>query len=404
MVQAEFLETPGRDLDFDQLNEENMNYSRFTGTQHQQATLNIVNEDIDPKKSLSEFTKIADSHEKERFVLKRSRQAQIGQRLMRIREEIYRLEKELNNPLNQEDPQSAQESIEPTEEPTQNKESKVVLNPAIQHLKQLDQIKDRLQLMYQTKGFQVLTKNQQHLKYLSINTKRPKDSNSAPGDEQNKEANLDLSSLEQIMLKIQKGDLNQDKSNQVTLVVDRTKQDIGVLVRLYSLQRRLNFIKYVTGEWKPSNKYKNMTEQIEYVMKRMEILDAQKLQFMQNRTKLLAEEILNLQGNTKEMRDLGHNKEEIEELYKGAIKVKTTMYEIHKYIERLEQKKKLHDMSAKVAIDIQCLEEQQNDIEACIGNNEKLFDYIKGGMQQNFELIKKNIDFLKNKAAKQAGK
>jgi len=40
------------------------------------------------------------------------------------------------------------------------------------------------------------------------------------------------------------------------------------------------------------------------------------------------------------------------------MKVKHTLLEVHKYIERLEQKKKLHDMSAKVAIDIQCLEEQ----------------------------------------------
>jgi len=34
------------------------------------------------------------------------------------------------------------------------------------------------------------------------------------------------------------------------------------------------------------------------------------------------------------------------------MKVKHTLLEVHKYIERLEQKKKLHDMSAKVAIDI----------------------------------------------------
>jgi len=46
---------------------------------------------------------------------------------MRIREEIYRLEKELNNPDIQADMQSAQAS-------TENNEAKVVLNPAKLHL------------------------------------------------------------------------------------------------------------------------------------------------------------------------------------------------------------------------------------------------------------------------------
>lgn len=32
IVQAEFLETPGKDIDFDQINEENMTYSRYGGT------------------------------------------------------------------------------------------------------------------------------------------------------------------------------------------------------------------------------------------------------------------------------------------------------------------------------------------------------------------------------------
>lgn len=54
-----------------------------------------------------------------------------------------------------------------------------------------------------------------------------------------------------------------------------------------------------------------MTEQIEYVQKRMELLDAQKLSFMQSRTKLLSEEILNLQTNIKEVRELAHNKDEV---------------------------------------------------------------------------------------------
>ena len=36
LVETEYFETPGRDQDFDLINEENMNYSRYGGTSHQQ--------------------------------------------------------------------------------------------------------------------------------------------------------------------------------------------------------------------------------------------------------------------------------------------------------------------------------------------------------------------------------
>ncbi len=54
-------------------------------------------DEIDAKKAMTTFGKIAEESEKERFQLKRSRQAQIAQRLMKIKEEVYRLDKELHN-------------------------------------------------------------------------------------------------------------------------------------------------------------------------------------------------------------------------------------------------------------------------------------------------------------------
>ena len=71
----------------------------------------------------------------------------------------------------------------------------------------------------------------------------------------------------------------------------------------------------------------------------------------------------------KEVKEIGHNKEEVshlsftylqvDELYNSAVKVKQTMNNIHKFVERLEQKKKIHDLSAKVLVDIESLEDQQ---------------------------------------------
>jgi len=38
---------------------------------------------------------------------------------------------------------------------------------------------------------------------------------------------------------------------EVALVVDRSRQDIGKLVRLNQLQRRMNLIQNYIGDWKP---------------------------------------------------------------------------------------------------------------------------------------------------------
>ena len=73
VIQTEIFETPDRDIDFDRINEENMNYSRYGGTQHQQQSQNIQSEEIDAKKAMNTFGKIAEESEKERFMLKRSR-------------------------------------------------------------------------------------------------------------------------------------------------------------------------------------------------------------------------------------------------------------------------------------------------------------------------------------------
>ena len=75
------------------------------------------------------------------------------------------------------------------------------------------------------------------------------------------------------------------------------------------------------------------------------------------------------------------------------------MNNIPKFVERLEQKRKIHDLSAKVLIDIDNIEEQQNHIIRATKENKQLLEYMKEGMKDNVETIRKNIEFLKRKAA-----
>lgn len=55
---------------------------------------------------------------------------------------------------------------------------------------------------------------------------------------------------------------------------------------------------------------------------------------------------------------LGHPKEFIDKLHKTCQNVKTTLESVPKLVERLEQKRKMHEMSAQIMLDVAALESQ----------------------------------------------
>ena len=48
----------------------------------------------------------------------------------------------------------------------------------------------------------------------------------------------------------------------VDLIFDRSKKEMGTLMKLNSLQKRIHFIKHVLGDWKPNPRAKTLTDQI----------------------------------------------------------------------------------------------------------------------------------------------
>lgn len=73
------------------------------------------------------------------------------------------------------------------------------------------------------------------------------------------------------------------------------------------------------------------------------------------------------------------------------------MANIEKIVDRLESKRRVHDMCAKVVMDIEAMEMQQMQIIGSMKENKELLDYIKGGIKENVATIKKNIEFLRTK-------
>ena len=122
---------------------------------------------------------------------------------------------------------------------------------------------------------------------------------------------------------------------QIDIMYNKTQKDIGVLIKLNSLMKRLELIKFMQGNWKPTNKkYLNMTEQISYVKTRLQLLNEAKIQHMQRRAQALSQEVEEIRqiysknndpANEKLMakyQEMSHDRELIDSLHNNAKRVK----------------------------------------------------------------------------------
>ena len=91
-------------------------------------------------------------------------------------------------------------------------------------------------------------------------------------------------------------------------------------------------------------------------------MDVNKISYYQKRVDILKDELDALTGKNamvraedrKEM--YGHPKELIDKLNTACLSVKLTLENVPKIVERMEQKRKLHESCAQVMLDVKMLE------------------------------------------------
>lgn len=107
---------------------------------------------------------------------------------------------------------------------------------------------------------------------------------------------------------------------------DKSQKDVGVLLKLNHLKKRLEIVKYLTGSWKPTTKkYNTMTEQVKYVQKKLELLNEAKIVYFQKRAAQIRAEVDELHTKSNEDNKdklqkreeaMGHNNELITKLFR----------------------------------------------------------------------------------------
>jgi len=97
-------------------------------------------------------------------------------------------------------------------------------------------------------------------------------------------------------------------------------------LRLNHLKKRLDIIKYLTGNWKPTTKkYATMTDQVVYVQKKLELLNEAKIAYFHKRAATIKAEVEELHQRSNEdnkdklqkrENEIGHNNELITKLFR----------------------------------------------------------------------------------------
>lgn len=199
--------------DYDLQNADNNEAMRHTHSSQQDKTTFIT----DPNQfqvSQQKFKALSDLTIQQRKQVYISKQAQIASKIQRIKVEMRGIQKTIK--INEASSQSGGNSAE--------------------DIKQLEEVSKKLQQIYGTKGFKDLLQRSDLFQML-----RNKSAVQKP-----QEINLD-----QILQRLNKS----SQQETIGIVVDHSKKDVGTLIKLHSLQKRVNFINHVLGGWKPTARF-----------------------------------------------------------------------------------------------------------------------------------------------------
>ena len=78
----------------------------------------------------------------------------------------------------------------------------------------------------------------------------------------------------------------------------------------------------------------------------------------------------------------------MEKLNTSCLSVKLTLDTVPKIVERIEQKKKLHEMCAQVVLDVNNLQTQQALLINRFRENKELLAEVEAGMSENLQIAK----------------
>ena len=190
---------------------------------------------------------------------------------------------------------------------------------------------------------------------------------------------------------------NPDDFNNLDyqLFVTPETKKIKKLSKIIEIKKKLENVKNLIGEWDIEQNKKNLVDTINELKIDVNLSNIKFKKEIEQQKDIIAKRVKEMDKNDEFYNVI--DKEYIDDLFTGFQNSQEIENIITETVNKMESLKEGHEVSAYVGLQLQEMIEQQEKLGNEINNNNQILINLKKNIKNNIEIMRKNIELLKNK-------
>ena len=171
---------------------------------------------------------------------------------------------------------------------------------------------------------------------------------------------------------------------------------IKKISKLIEIKNKLNNIKTRIGEWDMEQNKNTLISTIDELKMNIKLLDPEFKKDLERQKDIIAKRVKEIDNNNDEFYNV-IDKEYLDSLYTGFKNGEEIENIITDTVAKMESLKEGHEISAFVGLKLREMIEQQEKLGIEMNNNSQILINLKKNIKSNIDVMKKNIEILKEK-------
>ena len=190
---------------------------------------------------------------------------------------------------------------------------------------------------------------------------------------------------------------NPEEYNNIDyeLYISPETKKIKKISKLIEIKNKLNNIKEKIGNWDTEQNKNNIISTVEELRNNIKLLDPEFKKELEKQKNIISKRVKEMGINDEFYNVI--DKEYLDDLYTGFKNGEEIENIITDTVEKMENLKEGHEVSAFVGLKLQEMIEQQEKLGLEINHNSQILINLKKNIKNNIEVMKKNIELLKTK-------
>ena len=170
---------------------------------------------------------------------------------------------------------------------------------------------------------------------------------------------------------------------------------IKKISKLIEIKNKLNNIKTRIGEWDVEQNKNNLISTIDELKMNIKLLDPEFKKDLERQKDIISKRVKEIENNFEFYNVI--DKEYLDNLYTGFKNGEEIENIITNTVAKMESLKEGHEISAFVGLKLREMIEQQEKLGIEMNNNSQILINLKKNIKSNIDVMKKNIEILKEK-------